>query len=112
MTPGDTDDESGGQDVVNAPAPLADLDVDLEAADDPVAELRAAIREQGPAWRIATHIELDAETAERYRPAFEAALEDSHDEFLNLIGNMGESVITITVDGESLTRTFKNARRE
>ncbi|QLD88289.1 hypothetical protein HWV07_04270 [Natronomonas salina] len=80
--------------------PADGLGVDLENAADPLNELRVAIakREQ-PAWNVTTLVEIDTETAERFRPAFEQAVNDPSEDLLDLINNYAATDVQLTIHG-------------
>lgn len=52
-----------------------------------------------PAWSLETVVHVDAETAERFRPAFEQALADPDEDLSELIENYGATDVTLTIDG-------------
>lgn len=77
-----------------------ELDVELEDSDDPLRDLnRALVDAERPPWRLQEIIRLDKEIAERYRPAFEQALEESETRFYELVYNNAYNDQTFTIDG-------------
>lgn len=76
------------------------IDVDLEDAADPLAELRDALHgADAPAWTLEVLVEVDSSVAERYRAAFEQALEAPDEEFVELLYNYGAKDLTVSIDG-------------
>lgn len=80
--------------------PADDLEIDLEDADDPLNDLRVALaKREKPAWNVTTIVEIDTETAERYRPAFEQAVTDPDESFHDLVNNYAATDVQLTIHG-------------
>jgi hypothetical protein len=89
------------------------LNIDLETADDPYAELSEALRQlDEPPWELDVLVQVDGAVARRYRAAFEQALADPEKDFFDLVYNYGKSNVSIAIDGEDPEYYFREQRDE
>jgi hypothetical protein len=90
-----------------------DVDIDLDGADDPLLAFQEAMYEaDAPPWTLRVLVEVDRETAQRYQPLFEQALDDPRTDLYDLLYNYGHTDLDVTIDGYDPEYYFRTRARK